>query len=399
MKTYTTPAGTLYKLYLDALAQPHLLIAGATGSGKSVIINGLIYTALHRLPLDREHGAQFILIDPKRVELVQYSRLPHTIKYASEPAPILDALRMAMAITEDRYKRMQARRLRKYPGGDVYVIIDEFADLMTTDARTVKPIVQRLAQIGRAARVHIILATQTPISKVLPTEIKCNFDARFGLRTRSAQDSRNILDRPGLELLPRYGQAIYRTPAGDTLYNVPYYSDAELQRIVDHWEAQQAGPLRRFLARLTAGKKYDTIRQTIKMEGLHMANIRVYEDNGGNINLFVLDNDGAAVAGFANWEYTPGSVREAAQQLRSDPDAWRDWGGEYGVDVDMPQRVTGYDDNGATGAEPMTINELFLEIDASAELIAWTDGGDMKTADPARMGAAGRKVLAITDND
>lgn len=272
IRTYKTPAGTLYKLYLDALDQPHLLIAGATGSGKSVIINGLIYTALHRLPLDRPGGAQGILIDPKRVELVQYSRVPHTIKYASEPAQILGALRLAMSITEDRYKRMQARRLRKYPGGDVYVIIDEFADLMTTDARTVKPIVQRLAQIGRAARVHIILATQTPISKVLPTEIKCNFDARFGLRTRSAQDSRNILDRPGLELLPRYGQTIYRTPAGDTLYNVPYYSDAELQRIVDHWETQQAGPIRRLLDRLTAGKKYDTIKQTNKMEALKMAN-------------------------------------------------------------------------------------------------------------------------------
>lgn len=296
IRTYKTPAGTLYKLYLDALAQPHLLIAGATGSGKSVIINGLIYTALHRLPLDRPGGAQFILVDPKRVELVQYSRVPHTIRYASEPAQILDALRLAMVITEDRYKRMQARRLRKYPGGDVYVIIDEFADLMTTDARTVKPLIQRLAQIGRAARVHIILATQTPIAAVLPTEIKCNFDARFGLRTRSAQDSRNILDRPGLEMLPRFGQAIYRTPAGDTLYNVPYYSDAELQRIADYWEAQQAGPLRRIWDRLTAGKQSDTITTNNNtMEGNTMYKC-IIESNGSSPREYDVETRSAMTA-------------------------------------------------------------------------------------------------------
>lgn len=231
---YTTPGGTSPGLFLDALRQPHLLIAGATGSGKSVIINGLIYTALHFMPDEM----QLILIDPKRVELVQYRRTPHCIRYASEPGKMLEALRQAMTITESRYKVMQRRGLRKYDGGDIYVIIDEFADLVLTD-RDIKPLVQRLAQIGRAANVHIILATQTPIARVIPTEIKCNFDARFGLRTRSAQDSRNIINRAGLEQLPQYGQAVYMTPQGEALYNVPFIPAEELERIAEHWNRQR----------------------------------------------------------------------------------------------------------------------------------------------------------------
>jgi len=236
-KTYHTPGGTRYNLFADALEQPHLLIAGATGSGKSVVINGLIYTALLRFPCG-PGGAKFILIDPKRVELKQWAKLPHTIRYASEPDEMISALFCAMDICERRYKAMQKAGQRKSNEADLYVIVDEFADLMTTQGRTVKPLVQRLAQIGRAARVHLIIATQTPIAKVIPTEIKCNFDSRFGLRARSPQDSRNIIDHAGLELLPRFGQAVYMTPAGEQLYNVPYISDAALQQMVAWWDFQ-----------------------------------------------------------------------------------------------------------------------------------------------------------------
>lgn len=235
--TYTTPSGTYSKLFCDALDQPHLLIAGATGSGKSVIINGLIHTALFRFPFG-PGGAQFILIDPKRVELRQWANVPHAVCYASEPEEMLSALFHAMDICESRYREMQGAGVRKYEGPDLYVIVDEFADLMTTQGRTVKPLVQRLAQIGRAARVHLIIATQTPIAKVIPTEIKCNFDSRFGLRARSAQDSRNILDHAGLELLPRFGQAVYMTPAGEHLYKVPYVTDDQLDMMRLWWEAQ-----------------------------------------------------------------------------------------------------------------------------------------------------------------
>lgn len=235
--TYHTPAGKSYSLFCDALDQPHLLIAGATGSGKSVIINGLIYTALYRFPFG-PGGAQFILIDPKRVELRQWADVPHTIRYASEPDEMLSALFEAMDLCETRYREMQRAGVRKFEGPDIYVIVDEFADLMTTQGRTVKPLVQRLAQIGRAARVHLIIATQTPIAKVIPTEIKCNFDSRFGLRARSSQDSRNIIEQSGLELLPRYGQAVYMTPAGTQLYNVPFIDEDRLDAMRLHWEAQ-----------------------------------------------------------------------------------------------------------------------------------------------------------------
>jgi len=234
-KPYTTPAGSIYTLYRDMTAQPHLLVAGATGSGKSVVINGIMHTLLHRLPLDVAGGAQVILIDPKRVELVQYKDLPHTLLYASEPDTMRGALSAAMRLTEKRYKEMQKHRERKYIGSDVYVIIDEWADLYLTDRKHTGPLLQRLAQIGRAARVHVILATQTPIAKVIPTEIKCNFDARVGLRARSAQDSRNIIGKAGLEDLPRYGQGYFMTPDGDTLYNIPMIPETELRQLVRYW--------------------------------------------------------------------------------------------------------------------------------------------------------------------
>lgn len=234
-KTWTTPQGTVYNLYKDMLQQPHLLIAGATGSGKSVVINGIMYTALYKSPAQVE----FILIDPKRVELIDYKTLPHVIQYASEPGDMVQALENAMEITESRYKAMQAQHIKKYQGGAVYVVIDELADLMTIARRQVQPLLQRLAQIGRAANVHIIAATQCPLSSVIPTPIKVNFDSRVALRTRCAQDSRNILGVKGCELLPRYGQGYYMTPAGLTLYNIPMYSQDETEKMLAYWKAQR----------------------------------------------------------------------------------------------------------------------------------------------------------------
>lgn len=234
-RVWTTPAGEYFSLYKDMLKQPHLLIAGATGSGKSVVINGLIYTALYDSPAD----VQFILIDPKRVELVDYKPLPHTLQYASEPGDMVQALEKAMEITETRYKAMQAQHVKKYGGGAVYVVIDELADLMTTDRRHVQPLLQRLCQIGRAANVHVIAATQCPLATVIPTPIKVNFDSRVALRTRNAQDSRNILGVKGCELLPRYGQGYYMTPDGLTLYNIPMQAPDDIAALVTYWKRQK----------------------------------------------------------------------------------------------------------------------------------------------------------------
>ena len=231
-KEWRTPPGQVYSLYRDMLKQPHLLIAGATGSGKSVVINGLVYTAMYDSPA----AVQFILIDPKRVELVDYKPLPHTLMYASEPGEMVEALEKAMEITESRYKAMQRQRVKKYPGGALYVIIDELADLMTTARRQVQPLIQRLAQVGRAANVHIIAATQCPLATVIPTPIKVNFDSRVALRTRSAQDSRNILGLTGCELLPRYGQGYYMTPDGLKLYNIPMQPQEDINTLVKYWQ-------------------------------------------------------------------------------------------------------------------------------------------------------------------
>lgn len=241
-KAYITPNGSLYSLYENMLKQPHLLIAGATGSGKSVVVNALVYTALLNSPATN----QFILIDPKRVELVDYKNIPHTILYASEPGNMVQALNKAMDITENRYREMQRNHTKLYEGSNVFVVIDELADLMTTNKRQVMPLLQRLCQIGRAARVHVIACTQCPISKVIPTEIKVNFDSRVALRTRSKQDSRNILGVAGCEQLPRFGQGYYMNPEQFTLYNLPMIDQDELKRVIEYWKKHSKPKLRLF---------------------------------------------------------------------------------------------------------------------------------------------------------
>ena len=230
-REYTTPAGEFPRLYHDMLSQPHLLIAGATGSGKSVVINGMMYTALYNSPA----AARFILLDVKRVELSEYKHLPHVIQYADTVPGAIAALKTALGIVEARFTDMQRRRQRLYNGSDVYIMIDELADLMTTAKRDVMPLLQRLCQIGRAARVHVIAATQCPISAVIPTPIKVNFDSRVALRTRSKQDSRNILGLTGCETLPRYGYGYYMTPENTTLYQIPMIADGDRQRLIEYW--------------------------------------------------------------------------------------------------------------------------------------------------------------------
>ena len=237
MKYWNTPTMEYYSLYADMLQQTHLLIAGATGSGKSVVINGIVATSLKDSPAQ----VQYIFIDPKRVELLQYRRLPHCIAYASEPGSMIQALHAALDIIESRYTTMQKQGVRKYTGSNVYIVIDELADLMTTSRKQVQPLLQRIAQIGRAANVHIIAATQCPLSAVIPTPIKVNFDSRVGLRTRSKQDSRNILGCGGCECLPSYGQGYYMTAQGIDLYKIPMYKPDIVQGLTDYW-IRQRGP-------------------------------------------------------------------------------------------------------------------------------------------------------------
>ena len=234
-KTITTPGGNRPGIYADMATQVHLLIAGKTGSGKSVVINGIIYSLLiEKFPSE----CTFLFVDPKRVELSQYKPLPHCIEYASEPGEPLRVVSRALDIIETRYKAMQRAGARKYNGGACYIVIDELADLMTTCRAAIIPPLQRIAQIGRAANVHIIAATQCPLAKIIPTEIKVNFDSILGLKTATRQHSRNIIDAPGCELLPPYGYGYYITPSGRQLVQLPMIPETELQRVVDHWKRQ-----------------------------------------------------------------------------------------------------------------------------------------------------------------
>lgn len=239
-REWKTPNMTYYALLDDMLKQKHLLIAGATGSGKSVLTNGLIYTALKDSPA----AVQFILIDPKGVELQDYEKLPHTIKYACTEKDMVNALQLGLEITLQRFAEMKRRHLKEYDGGHVYIIIDELADLMTTNRKQVTPLIQRIGQIGRAARVHMIACTQCPLAKVIPTEIKVNFDSIVALRTATSQHSRNIIDVKGCENFPdprTAGKALayYRKGATLELWNIPRQPQEDINRVISYWKHQR----------------------------------------------------------------------------------------------------------------------------------------------------------------
>lgn len=235
MPKWTTPTGNAANLCLSILKQPHLLIAGATGSGKSVIINSVIYTALYQPPT----RCKLVLIDPKRVELVKYKAVPHCLTYASEPGEMTEAIQKCVDLMESRYKAMQRRGAVKSWESDVYIVIDEFADLMTTQKRQTLPNLCRIAQLGRAANIHLILATQRPTRDIVNGQIKVNMDSRIALRCPTAKDSQNILDRKGAETLPRYGFGYYQTPEQIELVKIPLTPDSELEKRVNWWTKQK----------------------------------------------------------------------------------------------------------------------------------------------------------------
>jgi len=233
IRTWQTPGGEYSRLYADMLQQTHLLIAGATGSGKSVVINGIIQAALLKAPCD----IGFILIDPKRVELAPYANLPHTITHAKgfDPKAWTAALMQAVNIMDARYTEMERKRQRLYTGSDIYVIIDEWANVYKNGGRDCYRAVMRLTSEGRAARVHVILATQVPKANIIPTEIRENFTARLCLRCNAKAESRVLMDVAGCENLPQYGFGYYITPRGKDLYKLPMYDQNEIDRLINHW--------------------------------------------------------------------------------------------------------------------------------------------------------------------
>jgi DNA segregation ATPase FtsK/SpoIIIE, S-DNA-T family len=238
---------------VDLAKMPHLLIAGATGSGKSVMVNALITSLLCNATPD---DVRMILIDLKRIELAAYNGLPHLKeRILTEPREAKSALTWAVHEMEDRYKTFAAataRNIRSYneardpstaPMPYIVIVIDELADLMMREGKHVEDSIVRLAQKARATGIHMVLATQRPSVNVVTGLIKANFPSRIAFAMASQIDSRTILDTPGAEDLIGRGDMLYQPsdlPRPMRLQGV-FVTDGEIARIVQSWKDQANG--------------------------------------------------------------------------------------------------------------------------------------------------------------
>jgi len=256
--------GNVYVTELNKM--PHLLIAGATGAGKSVALNCMIASILYKATPDE---VKFILIDPKRLELGMYADIPHLLTpIVTDPKDAANVLRWATSEMESRYRRLALRGVRNIdqyhslirsagkqlslidendPEGEperplpyLVLVIDELADLMLISTRDVEESIIRLAAMARAVGIHLILATQRPSVDVITGVIKANFPCRIAFKVASKVDSRTIIDANGAELLLGAGDMLFIPPGSSRLTRVhgPYLSEKEAQAIVDHLRKQ-----------------------------------------------------------------------------------------------------------------------------------------------------------------
>ena len=264
---------------VDLARMPHLLIAGTTGSGKSVAINTMILSLLYRLPPDE---CRLIMVDPKMLELSVYDGIPHLLApVVTDPKKAVVALKWAVREMEDRYRKMAKLGVRNIDGynarlaearargevlsrtvqtgydresGDaiyeteefdseplpfLVVIVDEMADLMMVAGKDIEGAIQRLAQMARAAGIHVILATQRPSVDVITGTIKANFPTRISFQVTSKIDSRTILGEQGAEQLLGQGDMLYMAGGGRiSRVHGPFVSDEEVEKVVRHLKAQ-----------------------------------------------------------------------------------------------------------------------------------------------------------------
>ena len=247
----------------DLAKMPHLLIAGATGSGKSVCINTIIMSLIMRTTPE---DLRLILIDPKRVELAGYNELPHLIgQVVTDPDTALETMYWAVKEMERRYELLQEARVRDILGYNersareedmenlpyIVIIVDEFADLIMTSGKDIELPITRLAQMARAVGIHLILATQRPSIKVITGIIKANFPARIAFQVSSRVDSRVILDMIGAERLLGNGDMLFLPPgkAMPERIHGAYVSDHEIARVND-FLAMQPKPKQDFSLQL-----------------------------------------------------------------------------------------------------------------------------------------------------
>ena len=248
---------------------PHMLIAGQTGSGKSVMINTLLTSLLYR---NSPSDMKLILVDPKQVEMAPYEDIPHLLTpVITEPEKTISALKWAVNEMERRYKLLAAEKIRdikgynqrlatrakKIPVADadgniqqhedgampyIVIVIDELADLMMVAARDVEALIVRLAQKARAVGIHLVLATQRPSVDVITGLIKANVPARIGFTVASQVDSRTILDQIGAEKLLGQGDMLLYTPSMSKPKRIQgaWVTDDEVNKITDHLRMQSA---------------------------------------------------------------------------------------------------------------------------------------------------------------
>ncbi len=244
----------------DLSKMPHLLVAGATGAGKSVCLNSILLSILYKA---RPEDVKLLLVDPKRIELAVYADLPHLVHpVVTEMAHAKNALDWAVHEMDKRYEGMARLGVRNIAGYNqkledmgkerpadladleampyLVIIIDELADLMLTAAKEVETSIVRLAQLARAAGIHLILATQRPSVDVVTGLIKANFPCRISFQVTSKHDSRTILDTVGAEFLLGKGDMLFK-PSGGKLQRLhgAFVSDDDVNGVVAFWKKQQ----------------------------------------------------------------------------------------------------------------------------------------------------------------
>jgi DNA segregation ATPase FtsK/SpoIIIE, S-DNA-T family len=242
----------------DLATMPHVLIAGSTGSGKSVAINAMIMSVLYRSTPEQ---VRMILVDPKRVELGMYDGIPHLFTpIITEPKLAANALKNAVREMERRLKLLASRSVRNIDGYNklfenaglfdsmeeeaplpyILIIIDELADLMMLDKANVEEAITRLAQMARAVGIHLVLATQRPSVDVITGLIKANVPTRISFRLATKVDSRTILDSNGAESLLGRGDMLFLPPGTSRVMRLhaPFVTEKETAAVVDFWKSQ-----------------------------------------------------------------------------------------------------------------------------------------------------------------